>query len=82
MSRQVYVNREGNHSKYWTIELDESSTTVNVTSGKIGTLGLVQPPKTFDTAVLADKFVSKKVAEKLKKGYTLITAEEFLRLTV
>jgi len=61
------VYSEGSSNKFWRIELNDASHTVNF--GRIGTAGQTKT-KDFDTKEEAKKSFDKLVAEKLKKGYT------------
>lgn len=65
LSRELTF-QEGSSNKFWKIELDGSSHTVQY--GRVGTNGQTQT-KTFDSAAEAKKSFDKLVAEKLKKGY-------------
>jgi predicted DNA-binding WGR domain protein len=57
---------EGNSSKFWEIELSDTSFTT--TYGRLGTSGQ-SSMKEYDTAAKAKKEYDKLVAEKVKKGY-------------
>ena len=60
------VFQEGTSHKFWKITVDGSSTTVNY--GKVGTSGQNQEKEHKDEAA-AEKFASKEIAGKKKKGY-------------
>lgn len=57
----------GNSSKFWTISV--SGNEVLVEFGRIGTAGQAET-KAFTDANAARKHADKKIAEKLKKGYS------------
>jgi len=57
---------EGNSSKFWAVKQDGEKTTVRY--GKIGKSGSTQV-KSHGTAAKAEKFATKQLAVKVKKGY-------------
>ncbi|NUP14312.1 MAG: WGR domain-containing protein [Polyangiaceae bacterium] len=67
-----YEFKEGKSSKFWEIELDEESFTTRW--GRIGTAGQ-ESTKDFDTRADAKKEYQKLIAEKVKKGYVLVSGE-------
>jgi predicted DNA-binding WGR domain protein len=64
-----YELSEGTSNKFWHIELNGSSFTT--TYGRIGSTGQ-STVKTFDSAAKAQAEYAKLIAEKVKKGYTLV----------
>jgi predicted DNA-binding WGR domain protein len=68
---QRYEFSEGDSNKFWEIALQGRS--YNVTFGRIGTAGQVQT-KEFASEAEAKKSFDKLVAEKVKKGYQLVSA--------
>lgn len=66
-----YELSEGTSNKFWQIDLDGSSFTT--TFGRIGSAGQ-SSTKTYDTDAKALVEYNKLVAEKTKKGYTLVGA--------
>lgn len=66
---QRYELSEGSSHKFWQIEL--TGTTTRVTYGKIGSTGQTQI-KQFKDAAAAQKAHDALIAEKTKKGYTLV----------
>ncbi len=66
MNRREFQFTEGKSQKFWTIELD--GTTHTVQFGRIGTSGQTSR-KEFATEAQAKASCDKLVAEKLKKGY-------------
>ena len=67
MSRREFQLVEGTSRKFWAIELDGNSHTVQF--GRIGTTGQSQR-KEFPTDAEAEASHAKLIAEKVKKGYT------------
>jgi predicted DNA-binding WGR domain protein len=63
---------EGTSSKFWEITLEESSFTT--TYGRIGTDGQMSM-KEFDSGEKARREYDKLVAEKVKKGYSLVSGD-------
>jgi len=68
MPRYEFV--EGKSSKFWEIEMDGTSFTT--TYGRIGTDGQ-SSMKEYDSEEKAQREYDKLVAEKVKKGYTLVS---------
>ncbi len=66
-----YEFSEGKSNKFWEIELDEESFTTRW--GKIGTAGQ-ETTKDFDSRADAKREYDKLIAEKVKKGYVLVSA--------
>lgn len=66
MDSRKLVFKDGSSDKFWNIELDGSSHTVNF--GRTGTMGQTQT-KSFDDDEAARKSYDKLIAEKVKKGY-------------
>jgi DNA ligase 1 len=66
-SRRRFEFVGGNSSKFW--EIVQRDNRVTVQFGRIGTAGQAET-KTFGDANAAHKHVEKKIAEKLKKGYS------------
>ncbi len=66
-----YEFSEGKSSKFWEIELDGESFTTKW--GRIGTTGQ-EASKDFDSRGEAKREYDKLVAEKVKKGYALVSA--------
>ncbi|MDR1203008.1 MAG: STM4015 family protein [Tannerellaceae bacterium] len=64
--KRVFVFQDFKSQKFWSIEVDGSSFTVNY--GKLGTDGQTQE-KTFSSSEEAEKQANKLIAEKTKKGY-------------
>ncbi len=60
------VFQEGNSNKFWKITIDGTSTIVNY--GKVGTAGQTSTKEHKDAAA-AEKFATKEIAGKKKKGY-------------
>ncbi len=71
MSRREFQLIEGTSRKFWSIELDGQAHTVQF--GRIGTDGQTQR-KAFNTAAEAKRSYDKLIADKLKKGYTEVSA--------
>jgi len=67
-----YEFQEGNSSKFWEITLEGTSFTT--TYGKLGTEGQMSL-KEWDSEERAKKEYEKLVAEKVKKGYVLVSGE-------
>jgi predicted DNA-binding WGR domain protein len=67
MDSRKLVFKDGSSDKFWNIDLDGSSHTVNF--GRTGTMGQTQT-KSFDDDDAARKSYDKLIAEKVKKGYT------------
>ncbi|MGD1524540.1 WGR domain-containing protein [Vibrio harveyi] len=61
-------NVDGNNNKFWKAEMD-SSFTVHVTNGRVGSKGQTQSPKPFGSEDAAMRFMSTKRREKERKGY-------------
>ena len=66
MSKREFEFSDEKSNKFWIIELDGESYTVNF--GRIGTNGQTQT-KEFASADAAKKEYDKLIAEKIKKGY-------------
>lgn len=66
MARREFHFREGSVNKFWTIDAEGKSFTVQF--GRIGTAGQTQT-KEFNSEAEAEKACAKLIAEKLKKGY-------------
>lgn len=60
------VFQEGNSNKFWKLTIDGSSTIVNY--GKVGTAGQTSKKEHKDAAAV-EKFATKEIAGKKKKGY-------------
>lgn len=71
MSRREFQLVEGTSKKFWAIELNGKSHTVNF--GRIGTAGQTQT-KDFTSEADAKTAYDKLIAEKVKKGYTEVSA--------
>ncbi len=69
MSRQEYHFRDGKSDKFWAIDVQGSSFTVQF--GRTGTAGQTQT-KEFDSNAEAQKTADKLIAEKTKKGYVAV----------
>src|SRR4051812_36575731 len=67
-----YEFSEGRSNKFWQIELSGASFTT--TFGRIGAAGQ-SSTKTFESAAKAKLEYDKLVAEKVKKGYTLVAGK-------
>lgn len=67
---EMYVKTaiDANNNKFWKVELD-STFAVHVVNGRIGTAGLVQPPKPFPNHAKADQYIQRKIREKLRDDY-------------
>ena len=64
----VMTNVDGNNNKFWKVEqYDDHS--VQVTNGRVGSSGQLQPLKSFPNEVKAAAFVEKKIREKTSGGY-------------
>lgn len=61
--------KEANHSKYW--ECIMKGSTTFAAWGKIGADHVSQQTKTWGSPALAQKYVDKQLASKMKKGYVL-----------
>ena len=66
------VFQEGNSNKFWKITIDGTSTIVNY--GKVGTAGQTSTKEHKDAAA-AEKFATKEIAGKKKKGYNEAEAD-------
>jgi uncharacterized protein (TIGR02996 family) len=66
-----YEFSEGKSNKFWEIELDDESFTTRW--GRIGTAGQ-ETTKEFDSRADAKREYDKLIAEKVKKGYVLVSA--------
>lgn len=66
----VMANVDGNNNKFWKVEqFDDHS--VQVTNGRVGSSGQLQPLKSFPSQDKATRFVESKINEKKKGGYQL-----------
>lgn len=65
-----YEFKEGKSSKFWQIELEDDSFTTRY--GRIGTEGQ-ETEKNFDSRAEAKREYEKLIAEKVKKGYQLVS---------
>lgn len=77
----IYINREEDHSKYWSIGFDETTHVVITKNGRLGTKGLVHT-KNFDSNSACARFIETKTREKTNKGYKKITQTEFEKLSI
>src|SRR5947209_2571721 len=66
MARREFHFQEGRSDKFWTIDVEGKSFTVEF--GRMGTAGQTQTKK-FKSAAEAEQACAKLIAEKLKKGY-------------
>ena len=73
MARREFQFHEGSSDKFWTIELEGKSFTVQF--GRTGTAGQSQT-KDFSSSADAEKACAKLIAEKVKKGYQEVGARE------
>lgn len=64
----VMTNVDGNNNKFWKVEQHEDHS-VQVTNGRVGSSGQLQPLKTFPNEAKAAAFVEKKIREKISGGY-------------
>lgn len=64
----VMTNIDGNNNKFWKGELSDDHS-VQVTNGRVGGSGQLQPLKTFPSEAKAIAFLEKKVREKISGGY-------------
>jgi predicted DNA-binding WGR domain protein len=71
MSHREFQFSEGSSNKFWAIEVNGKSQTVNY--GRVGTNGQTQT-KEFGSEAEAIKASDKLIAEKLKKGYREVTS--------
>lgn len=60
----VMTNVDGNNNKFWKVEQHEDHS-VQVTNGRVGSSGQLQPLKTFPNEAKAAAFVEKKIREKI-----------------
>jgi len=65
--RRTFIFQQENSQKFWSIEINETSFTVNF--GRLSTTGQIQT-KEFETRELCEKEYNKLIMEKIKKGYT------------
>lgn len=73
MARREFQFQDGSSDKFWTIELEGKSFTVQF--GRTGTAGQSQT-KDFSSSADAEKACEKLIAEKVKKGYQEVGARE------
>jgi predicted DNA-binding WGR domain protein len=66
MTKRYFEFHEGQTNKFWAITINTAS--VHVHYGRIGTNGQEQN-KDFGSPELAQKYIEKKITEKLKEGY-------------
>jgi poly [ADP-ribose] polymerase 2/3/4 len=64
----VMTNIDGNNNKFWKAELSDDHS-VQVTNGRVGSSGQLQPLKNFPSESKAIAFLEKKVREKISGGY-------------
>jgi poly [ADP-ribose] polymerase len=64
----VMANVDGNNNKFWKVEQYDDHT-VQVTNGRVGSSGQVQPLKSFPNQDKATRFVESKMGEKKRGGY-------------
>jgi predicted DNA-binding WGR domain protein len=74
MARREFQFQDGNSDKFWAIDLEGNSFTVQF--GRMGTVGQTQT-KAFRSAAEAEKACEKLIAEKAKKGYQEVGARKF-----
>lgn len=68
-TEKILVQQSSEHNKFWAGKLDESTCSVIVRWGRIGTKGQSQT-KTFSSAYSAADHLDTKLREKMRKGYT------------
>lgn len=68
-TEKILIQQEENHNKFWAARYDETSGTVYVRWGRIGTAGQTQK-KSFGNVYAATDFITTKFREKNRKGYT------------
>jgi len=64
----VMTNVDGNNNKFWKVEQHDDHS-VQVTNGRVGSSGQLQPLKSFPNEAKASAFVEKKIREKISGGY-------------
>ncbi len=64
----IYSNIDGNNNKFWNIVMEDDNSVVTK-NGRVGSKAQVHKPKPFNDEFDAEKFMNKKINEKLKKGY-------------
>jgi len=69
-----YLNNDAQHNKFWEYEY-LSPTEVHIKWGRVGLAGDEQT-KNFTNQSKAQSFVNRKIREKEKKGYKLVSEEE------
>jgi predicted DNA-binding WGR domain protein len=65
---RILVHQESEHNKFWAARLDETTMTVHIRWGRLGTKGLGQT-KQFGGRYEAVNFMNSKFNEKARKGY-------------
>ena len=73
--KKIYVNNEGNANKFWSYETT-GDTSVHIEWGRLGGSSQDQN-KSFSSRASRDKFIDKKVSEKIRKGYEEKTRAEY-----
>jgi len=71
--KKILINSEGAHNKFWRYETSGNSVTVEW--GRVGLAGDEQVKK-FDNPTEMQKFIDKKMREKIRKGYAEVTKEK------
>jgi predicted DNA-binding WGR domain protein len=74
MPEVKYINQESNHNKMWSYEV--SGTSITWRFGRIGS-HITEQVEGFSNQSAMQKKISKKVAEKLAKGYKLVDQEKY-----
>lgn len=77
----ILVNTDENHNKFWASQMDTTTFKVTIRWGRLGTKGQSQQ-QDFDNEYDAVNFVSTKIREKIRKGYTLIDKPKFDQLCI
>ena len=75
MSKEIYINQEGNSNKFWSYEISDNGRTVTFEHGRIGRTPGKPTIKTGNPYDI-DALVEKKVKEKTRKGYKPKTKTE------
>ncbi|WOF81822.1 WGR domain-containing protein (plasmid) [Pseudomonas sp. FeN3W] len=66
----VKTNVDDNNNKFWKVEQFDNHT-VQVTNGRVGSNGQLQPLKSFASEIQASRFLQSKMNSKLRDGYQL-----------
>lgn len=78
---KILINSDEEHNKFWAARLDDKTNTVHIRWGRLGTKGQSQT-KEFGvggSSYRAINFMDSKFNEKRRKGYAVVTSDEFNR---